>query len=1278
MSAFNFGRSGSADGRDVRSFAPRGASRGAAGSGAPSHRRYAHARRGALGAGLLALTAFALLAVLPATASATDYTQGTTLCTTGTEADQCEAVKSVAVDQSTGMIYALDTGNLRVDQFEPDGTFVRAWGFAVDTESNVFQVCTTASTCRKGTGTGATTGSGSIAGGGRGIAVDPNTHIVYVTTSNTTLSLYDGTTGAYIGTVTSGGAPEGPTLAAGLAVDTSDPGQHYLWVNSNVTSGGVQHGRSVLNKFEVAGPGGTPALTYVCQITGTEAASSANGSECPSGPSKDGIYDGIRAAAPNSEGVSQPGGNVAVDGNGDVFIAEALGGTVDRQTISQFDTDGLFVNQFKPDGFGGNPRPEGIAATPGGNVFAAVGGAAAGSGGAVIQEFDPASPATPVSEFGSGIVGGSYGVAVDVPGFGGPASFDGTVYVGDNAGKTVLSFTPDGGTEFPLTIATDGDGTGAVECEVDGGEAEPCADEYPEDTELTLVAVPDNDSSFGGWAGDCTVDPCELTMTEAKSVTATFDLKPTFDLTITIDGDGDGTVECEVDGGEAEACEAEYPEGAELELVAAEGANSVFAGFSAGTGSAAACTTSPCAFTITTDSTVTATFDLEQRLLSVAKDGDGDGTVQSFPVGVDCGLDCDEEYDHGTVVTLSQTPDGSSEFDGWAGCDELVAGDCEVTMTEAKNVTATFSPEGVFALTITKAGDGDGTIECDSGSGFGACAPTYTDGETISVKAEPDGNSAFAGFSAGTGSAAACTTSPCTFDIEEASSVTATFNSTMRALTVTKAGTGDGTIECEIDSSGTPGACAAGYPNGSSVKVIAAPDGNSAFAGFSAGTGSAAACTTSPCTFDIEADSTLTATFDPAPRTLAVTKAGAGDGTITCKLGAGAFEPCAPSYPHGSSIQVAAAPDAASVFAGFSAGTGSAAACTTSPCAFTITTDSTVTATFNVAQRTLTINKAGAGDGSFQCDSGSGFGACAASYPDGTTITIAATPDANSTFSGWSGGGCSGTGDCVISNIAANTTVTGTFAVALRTLTVTKDGEGTGTVLSTPAGIECGATCVADYTHGTDVTLVATPGAKTAAAVWSGCDDINASNHCLIEMDADATVEVSFEIETFLLSVSKPGTGSGTVTSAPAGIDCGSACSALYEHSTEIELSAVAAPGSEFVMWTGACSGSGACEVTLDSARTVSAIFDSIPLAVPEIPIPTCETDPSLCPPKGTNPAQVRKRCVTKANKVRKRAVKAAKARKGKARGRAMRVANKRKARAVKRCNRAFQRQKRG
>lgn len=79
------------------------------------------------------------------------------------------------------------------------------------------------------------------------------------------------------------------------------------------------------------------------------------------------------------------------------------------------------------------------------------------------------------------------------------------------------------------------------------------------------------------------------------------------------------------------------------------------------------------------------------------------------------------------------------------------------------------------------------------------------------------------------------------------------------------------------------------------------------------------------------------------------------------------------------------------------------------------------------------------------------------------------------------------------------------------------------------------------------------------------------------------------------LSVTRTGSGQGSVDSAPAGVSCGATCTAPFAAGTSVTLSATPAPGSVFTGWGGACSGNGVCVVSMTSARSVVATF-SVPL----------------------------------------------------------------------------------
>jgi uncharacterized repeat protein (TIGR03803 family) len=82
--------------------------------------------------------------------------------------------------------------------------------------------------------------------------------------------------------------------------------------------------------------------------------------------------------------------------------------------------------------------------------------------------------------------------------------------------------------------------------------------------------------------------------------------------------------------------------------------------------------------------------------------------------------------------------------------------------------------------------------------------------------------------------------------------------------------------------------------------------------------------------------------------------------------------------------------------------------------------------------------------------------------------------------------------------------------------------------------------------------------------------------------------------KSFNLAVSLMGNGSGTVTSQPAGINCGATCSASFSSGTVITLTANAASGSNFIGWSGPCSGTAICTVVLNAAESVTATFSAL------------------------------------------------------------------------------------
>lgn len=166
-----------------------------------------------------------------------------------------------------------------------------------------------------------------------------------------------------------------------------------------------------------------------------------------------------------------------------------------------------------------------------------------------------------------------------------------------------------------------------------------------------------------------------------------------------------------------------------------------------------------------------------------------------------------------------------------------------------------------------------------------------------------------------------------------------------------------------------------------------------------------------------------------------------------------------------------------------------------------------------------------------------------------------------------------------------------------KSLKVAKTGTGGGTVSSSPAGIQCGSACAAEFDEGQTVTLFAAPDAHSVFTGWSlaGCPG---TGSCTVLMSANVEVQASFEEPAqATLTVSISGSGTGTVSSSPAGISCPGACSEHFNQGRLVILSASPAAGSELGHWSGCESEPSPtqCKVTMSAAKAVGAEFALAP-----------------------------------------------------------------------------------
>ena len=180
-------------------------------------------------------------------------------------------------------------------------------------------------------------------------------------------------------------------------------------------------------------------------------------------------------------------------------------------------------------------------------------------------------------------------------------------------------------------------------------------------------------------------------------------------------------------------------------------------------------------------------------------------------------------------------------------------------------------------------------------------------------------------------------------------------------------------------------------------------------------------------------------------------------------------------------------------------------------------------------------------------------------------------------FSGWSGSGCTGTGTCIVTMDAAHS-VTATFGLGTHILDVSKTGTGTGSVTSSPAGIDCGATCSNAFGDGAVVTLTATADVGSDFTGWTG-SGCTGTGTCIVTMDAAHSVTATFDLKPDkTLTVSKTGTGIGSVSSSPVGITCGATCATNFAFGTVVTLTATPTVSSDFTGWSGeGCTGTSTC-----------------------------------------------------------------------------------------------------
>jgi uncharacterized repeat protein (TIGR02543 family) len=339
------------------------------------------------------------------------------------------------------------------------------------------------------------------------------------------------------------------------------------------------------------------------------------------------------------------------------------------------------------------------------------------------------------------------------------------------------------------------------------------------------------------------------------------------------------------------------------------------------------------------------------------------------------------------------------------------------------------------------------------------------------------------------------------------------------------------------------------YEAGSTVSVTATANTGYEFTGWSgacSGTGS--------CNVTMTSDKAVTANFKLLQYTLT---------TGPSPSGAGAVTPATGKFDYGTQLNVTATANTGYQFTGWS---GSAGCTGTGPCSVTITSDQSVTANFKLVQYTLTTGTSPSVAGTITPASGG-------KYDHNSRVTVTAGANPGYQFTGWTGA-CNGTGPCTVTMIA-DQSVTANFTLLQYTLTTGANPNAAGTV--TPASGN-------KYNYGTTVTVATTTNPGYQFTGWSGSGGCTGTSPCSVQMTSDKSATANFTPLQYTLTTAVSPSGAGTI--APA--------TGKYNHGTQVSVTATAATGYQFTGWSDACTGTGACSVTMTGDRSVTATFTPV------------------------------------------------------------------------------------
>ena len=304
------------------------------------------------------------------------------------------------------------------------------------------------------------------------------------------------------------------------------------------------------------------------------------------------------------------------------------------------------------------------------------------------------------------------------------------------AKAVVATFTKQ---RFTLTTSTTGNGIGTVVLS-----PAPVGGAYDYGQVVTVTASADISSTFNQFTGDCSTNPCTVTMTANHAVSADFTKRP-FTLTTSTTGDGSGTI----------TGAGTYYYNDPVTVTATPDITSNFAKFG---GDCANTTT--CSFRMTANHAVSAEFDKKTFTLTTSVTGNGTLTGAGT-------------YKYGDPVTVTAAAANGWSFQQFGG--DCSGNTCSLTMDANHTVSATFVPDQ-YAFNLSFLGDGGGTVTVDGVKYAANTSLTVTYGQTVSLSETPFSGAAVDVFGGWGGACASFgTQSTCTLTITGTTNVSATF-----------------------------------------------------------------------------------------------------------------------------------------------------------------------------------------------------------------------------------------------------------------------------------------------------------------------------------------------------------------------------------------------------------------------------------------------------------------------------------------------------------------------